>query len=94
MKTKRIVIIVFMVGLLLLILLIAMQYTDEVDWDLFDFAIAGLLLLGAGLAGNFVIEKIRNKGFRIFVLIVILILLLLVWAELAVGVFETPLSGN
>jgi hypothetical protein len=34
---------------ILLLPLVAMQITDEVDWGLADFAVAGALLVGAGL---------------------------------------------
>jgi hypothetical protein len=36
--------------LLLFVSLIAMQLTDEVNWDAFDFAVSGSMLLGAGAA--------------------------------------------
>ena len=36
-------------GLILLIPLIAMQFTDQVAWSLSDFLIAGALLLSTGL---------------------------------------------
>ena len=36
-------------GLILLLPLVAMQFTDEVDWGVFDFVFAGLLLGGTGL---------------------------------------------
>ena len=36
-------------ALLLMIPLVAMHFTDELDWDLFDFVIMGCLLFGCGL---------------------------------------------
>src|SRR3982751_4077064 len=37
------------VALILLLPLLAMQFTDEVRWGVADFVIAGALLFGAGL---------------------------------------------
>jgi len=71
-----------------------MQYTEEVDWNLMDFVIAGSLLYGLGFMLDMVIRKVNKLSFRILLGICILILFLLLWAELAVGVLETLLSGN
>jgi hypothetical protein len=71
-----------------------MQFTDEIDWTSIDFVIAGVLLLATGLIFDLVIRKIKNPKYRIIISILILILLLLIWAELAVGIFGTPFAGN
>jgi hypothetical protein len=87
MKNKNFIIIISVVALLLLIPLIAMQFTNEVRWAVFDFIIAGFLLIGTGLSCNFVIQKVKNAKFRIAICLAILALLFLIWAELAVGIF-------
>jgi hypothetical protein len=71
-----------------------MQFTDDVNWTLFDFVVAGALLLGTGLICELVIRKVKIRKFRIAICMVLLILLFLIWAELAVGIFGTPLGGN
>ena len=60
MKNKRIKIIITVVAIILLIPLIAMQFTNEVDWTPIDFVVAGVLLLGTGLIFDLVIRKIKN----------------------------------
>ena len=87
MKNKNFIIIISVVALLLLIPLIAMQFTNEVRWEFLDFIIAGVLLIGTGLSCNFVIQKVKNTKFRIAICLAILALLFLIWAELAVGIF-------
>ncbi|MFE3869519.1 hypothetical protein ACFX5E_15750 [Flavobacterium sp. LS2P90] len=87
MNNKRLIIIVFTVAFLLLIPLIAMQFTDEVNWTLFDFTVAGVLLLSTGLACELVIRKVNKISLRIAICVTLLAMLLLIWAELAVGIF-------
>ncbi len=71
-----------------------MQFTAEVNWSLFDFIAAGILLLGTGLAIEFVLQKVKSIKNRILILGIIIILLLLLWVELAVGVFGSPIAGS
>ena len=94
MKSKRLKFILLTVAILLLIPLIAMQFTAEVNWTPYDFVVAGFLLIGTGLIFDLVIRKIKNIKSRIAISLVLLIALLLIWAELAVGIFGTPLSGS
>ena len=94
MKNKRLIGIVVTVALLLLIPLIAMQFTNEVDWNLFDFVLAGALLLGTGLMCELAIRKINNVKYRIAICAALMVVLILIWAEFAVGIFGTPLAGN
>ncbi len=94
MQNKRLIIIVIISVILLLIPLVAMQFTDEVNWNLLDFVVAGSLFFGTGLLCDFAIRKIGNIKYRIAVCGALLVTLLLIWAELAVGIFGTPFSGN
>ncbi len=93
-QNKRVLIIITSVTVLLLIPLIAMQFSDEVKWSVFDFVVAGVLLLSAAFSIEFVLRKINKKETRIVLLIIILLALILVWLELAVGIFGTPLAGS
>ena len=93
-QNKRLVGIVLTVALLLLIPFIAMQFTNEVNWTVFDFMVAGVLLLGTGLLCELVIRKVKNIKYRLAICGVILIALLLIWIELAVGIFGTPFAGS
>jgi peptidoglycan/LPS O-acetylase OafA/YrhL len=93
-KNKRLIIIVVVVAFLLLIPFIAMQFTNEVNWNFFDFVAAAVLLLGTGLLCEFVLRKVKNKTHRIIVCLTLLFVLLLIWAELAVGIFGSPVAGQ
>ncbi len=74
--------------------LVAMQFTSEVDWKLGDFVIMGTLLLGFGSLMVLTLRKIKNIQYRIAVIVALLVVLFLIWAELAVGVFSTPFAGS
>ena len=94
MQNKRFTIIVSTVALLLLTPLIAMQFTDEVNWSPFDFIVAGVLLLGTGLTCELVIKRVKNINNRIAICAVLLVALVFVWLELAVGIFGTSIAGQ
>lgn len=87
-------IILAIVVTLLSIPLIAMQFSDQVDWDIFDFTIMGVLLLGTSLLCEFVLRKVKTLQNRILLCGAILLVFFLIWAELAVGIFGTPFAGS
>lgn len=94
MKNKRIIGILISVAFLLLIPLVAMQFTNEVNWNIFDFIVAGTLLLGTGLLCELTLRKIKEPSHRIIICALLLAALLLIWVELAVGIFGTPFAGS
>lgn len=93
-KNKRLIAMVLSVALILLIPLVAMQFTNEVNWTFFDFVAAAVLLLGTGLTIELAIRTIKNKNYQIALIVAILFLLFLVWAELAVGIFGSAIAGS
>ena len=93
-ENKRLVVILLAVALLLLITLIAMNFTDEVNWALSDFVVMGVLLLGTGLMCELVMRKVKKIEHRIALCVALLAALFLIWAELAVGIFGTPFAGS
>jgi hypothetical protein len=82
------------VGLLLLIPLIAMQLTNEVNWFFFDFIIMGGMLTITGLLIGIILKKVNNSKNRLILIVTIVMIFFLIWAELAVGLFGTPFAGN
>lgn len=93
-QNKRISIILLVVALILLAPLIAMQFTNEVNWTFLDFAVAAGLLLGTALICEMALRKIKKTKNRIAICIILFLALLLIWAELAVGVFGTVFTGQ
>jgi len=78
----------------LFIPLIAMQFSEEVDWKLPDFIVIGTLVFGTGVVYEFLAIKTKSLNKRIVIGTVLLAILLLAWAELAVGVFNSPFAGQ
>ena len=54
------------VGILLLIPMIAMQLTDEVNWSFFDFLIMGIMLSITGLALGIIIKRLNIINTEIY----------------------------
>jgi hypothetical protein len=66
--------------------LVAMHFTDEVNWGLLDFIVMGFLLFGTGLTYVF-ISRISEKGaYRAAVGLAVVAGFLLIWMNLAVGI--------
>jgi len=93
-QNKRLIGMLLTVAFILLLPLIAMQFTDEVDWKLPDFVIMGVLLLGTGLMCELVLRKVKKIKYRVAICGLLLVALFLIWAELAVGIFGTPFAGS
>lgn len=91
---QRITIILSVIAIILSIPFIAMQFTNEVKWTINDFIAAGSLLLITGLAIEIVIRNVKTITLRNLLFAIILLILFLVWAEMAVGIFGSPIAGS
>jgi hypothetical protein len=75
------------IAALLLLPLVAMQFTREVAWDSADFAFAGVLLIGAGLLFELAARATKRLSWRLAIAAVLTLAVLIIWADAAVGVF-------
>lgn len=75
-------------ALLLLVPLVAMRVTPEVNWGPGDFLVAFGLLFVAGMACALGTRSVTRPTQRVAVVAVVLLALAVVWAELAVGLFH------
>ena len=80
--------------ILLVFPLIGNLVSTAVNWSWFDFMVMGSLLLGLGLSTSFVLKKFKQSPNRLSYILAVIIVFLLIWAELAVGVFGSPLAGH
>lgn len=81
--------------LLLIVPLVAMQFSDEVDWSIIDVIIAGALLFGTGTLFVLVMRAPENIIYKCAMVLTIGTTFLLIWANLAVGLIGSgPNPGN
>ncbi len=73
-------------ALILLLPLVAMQFTDQVVWDVADFAIFGALLVGVGVTYELVVRKTGDTAYRAAVGVALAAAFILVWVNGAVGI--------
>jgi hypothetical protein len=71
---------------LLALPLIAMQFTDEVDWNVGDFIVMGALFAAAGGAIELGVRISANLAWRAGFVVAVGTSFLLVWVNLAVGI--------
>lgn len=85
---------VFSPLLLLLFPLVGTLVSNEVNWSFFDFIVMGILILSLSFGIKQVLMTTKNTNYRILIIGIILLVFLLVWIELAGGIFDTPFAGN
>ncbi|MCG8607827.1 hypothetical protein MJD09_22935 [bacterium] len=73
-------------ALILLLPLFAMQVTDQVVWDVADFAVFGALLVGAGVTYELAARMTGNTAYRSAVGVALAAAFILVWVNGAVGI--------
>jgi len=73
-------------SLILLLPLIAMQFTDTVNWSVGDFVFAGVLVIGTGIAYELAMRMTRSIAYRAAAGIALAGAFLLLWLNGAVGV--------
>jgi len=71
---------------LLMVPLVAMQFTSEVNWDETDFIVMGALLAAVGGAMELGVRQSGNRTYRAGFAVAVLGAFLTVWSNLAVGI--------
>jgi hypothetical protein len=83
--TKSLTRVALATAFLLLIPLVAMQFTQEVVWTLSDFVFAAVILFGTGLTYVLIARKWNNTVYRMAVGVAVVAGFLIVWVNAAVG---------
>jgi hypothetical protein len=83
---RKIVRVVLVAAFLLLLPVLAMQMSDEVAWSQADFAVAGILLLGTGLAYELAAAQTTRNPYLLALGVALATALFLIWINLAVGI--------
>ncbi len=95
-KFYQSILIVALITLLILsVPLVAMQFTDEVNWSIPDFIIMGALLFGTGMAYVSVTRFATEILYRVAFGLALGSTLFMIWVNLAVGLIGSgPNLGN
>src|SRR5215218_3169731 len=72
-------------AVILLLPLVAMQFSSEVHWSFGDFVVMGALLGGSGLALELATQKSTSLAYRFGATFAVAAAFLLIWVNLAVG---------
>lgn len=91
---KRLKILILMGALLLLAPFVAMQFSTEVNWSAFDFFVAGTLIFGLISLVELIVRRTKTTNLRFLMIAGSILLFLIIWIELAVGIFGSPIAGN
>lgn len=75
-----------LVAVLLVTPVIAMRFTDEVQWTTSDFVFAGIVLIGAGAIAELAVRASSDWSYRIGAGLYVLASVLLLWINGAVGI--------
>lgn len=79
---------------LLLVPAVAMLFSSEVVWTSYDFTIAALVILGTVVLAELILRMFPRKKQRIYLIALLFILFGVLWIEMAVGVFGSPIAGT
>jgi uncharacterized membrane protein len=71
-----------------------MQFSDQVNWSLFDFLVMALLLTFLSLFIEVILRKVRLKNRKLGYIFIVILFFFLLWAEMAVGIFGSPIAGS
>jgi len=78
----------------LLVPLVANQISEQVNWNAMDFIIMGTFLIFSAYWIQKVIKKIKSKSKKVVFISLIMLIFLLLWIEMAVGIFNSPIAGS
>ncbi|MCB9310279.1 MAG: hypothetical protein H6567_09500 [Lewinellaceae bacterium] len=85
---KRFLVIALIDIAILAIPFTAMQFSDQVNWSMMDFILMGFMILVLGIVLNIILNSRLTKKMKIFWFVLAMCIFLIVWVELAVGIFD------
>ena len=95
MTQKQTILAIFAVpALLMAAAFLGNLFVEGWNWSRFDFILAAILLFGTAGLISLVRAIVKNSKYKILISLLIVVILVLVWMELAVGLFGTPFAGS
>jgi hypothetical protein len=87
MKLRNFLIVCVVTAVLLLVPVIGMQVSDDVNWTIGDFIFAGLLIFVTGILLALAFEKFRPPMRYVFAVLIVCAFAA-IWVDGAVGIFD------
>ncbi|CAA7195673.1 hypothetical protein [Chryseobacterium potabilaquae] len=87
----------YIFGVAVILLVIAFfgnLFIEGWNWSFFDFLLAAILLFGVAFIINLVVKSKKSFMAKLITCTTILLIFLLIWIELAVGLFGSPFAGS
>lgn len=81
-------------ALLLATVFFANLLLKDWNWSIFDFIVAAIILFGTAFFINLVVFSNKTFITKVLISLAIMMVVCLVWVELAVGIFGSPFAGN
>lgn len=91
---RSLLLILLTTGLVLTVPLIAMQFSEDMNWNTFDFAALAVVVLGAATVFTLAASRVRDLSHRTAIGFLVAIVLALVIVELGVGFLGSPIAGS
>lgn len=94
MRYKRFVYRLVLVWSLLLLPWLGSLWTEEVQWKLGDYCVAGVLLGSVVVIVELILSFTLHRKYKRLFIVLSILFFMLVWVELAVGLFGSPFAGS
>jgi len=66
----------------------------KLDWSGYDFLVMALLILSFSIIINLTLYYLKSSKFKFLLVFILMIIFMLIWIELAVGIFGTAFAGS
>ncbi len=94
MFLNKVIKIILITLLILFVPYIGMQFSNEIKWTFFDFTMAGFFIFVAISLINFLFYFLKNNKYKYWILGLFVLFFIIIWIELAVGIFNSPFAGS
>lgn len=93
-KNQKVGLLLISLVLFIFLIPVVLSLLGVINWSLLDFLIAGLLLFCLTLIFFIALKFFKKPKRKWFFLLLVFAVFLLIWIELAVGLFSTRWAGN
>ncbi len=64
------------------------------NWSSFDFVLAFVILFTLGFGLEYLVRTIQSRRLKWLAILGVILFFVLLWGELAVGIFNSPIAGD